>query len=75
MIKFNLLVRKLLENNTSGELLGSGPHAPEDNRPFEPGKMAIGARYKKTKKNNKSKQLFIPIHRRTPIESIYLKSK
>ena len=74
MKKFDLLVKKILENTTAmfGGVAGV-QYAAGDNRPIEPARMVIGAKFKKGK--NQTKTTKIPIQRRPKIETTVLSSK
>jgi hypothetical protein len=74
MKKFDLLVNKLLENTTAmfGGIANT-EYAAGDNRPIEPARIVIGAKYKKGK--NQTKTVKVPIQRRPRIETTILRSK
>lgn len=80
MSLFNKLVANILESNTVGSVLGAPAisnktYAGNDNRPFEPARMAIGAKFKKKKNKNSPSQVLVPVHRRPRVESIVTVAK
>jgi hypothetical protein len=74
MNKFNTLIKRLIESNTNASVYGAAAvankqYASGDNRPIEPARAAIGAKFKKRKKNEPS-QVMVPVFRRPRVESI-----
>ena len=74
MKKFNTLIKRLIESNTSASVYGGSAvsnkqYAPNDNRPITPARVTIGAKFKKKKKNEPD-QVMIPVFRRPRVESI-----
>lgn len=72
---FNKLVNQILETNTVATMYGAAAvsnnqHAPGDNRPIEPARAVLGAKFKKKKNKNEPSQVMIPVHKRTRVESI-----
>lgn len=77
---YNTLVNQLIENNTVSTMYGAAAvnnqqHAAGDNRPFEPARVVIGAKFKKKKNKNTSDQVMIPVFKRPRVESIVKVSK
>ena len=77
---YNALVKQLIETNTVATMYGAAAvnnqqHAAGDNRPFEPARAVIGAKFKKKKKKNEPDQVMIPVFKRPRVESIVRFSK
>lgn len=77
MSNFNALYKHFIENNTSAGVLGQGSYAPNDNRPFEPARMAIGAKFtkKRNKKEPSQQMVKVPVQKRPKIENILIRPK